>query len=260
LHSALREADCGADGDLSSQKDLLLDRYSLPQMIGNSIAVSDLLNDTEKFLTRVKTAQDVHVNRMGDVLQKLKDSLNNTSALLEGLGKLNKIDALGPAQGHDLAEHFESISNGIEKELKGESKLHEKLSYKSPEEEVKDLQQRIERTFRKRVNLLQNQLEMALQGQEKRDDLKTLLELFHSNKLDEVSKNLTPEIIETIKKVLEEARTQIIRSYALDEILEKFPALSKDEMDDFLEELRKLLESEFAQKGEEGKKILLSFK
>ncbi|MFX0196226.1 MAG: hypothetical protein ACFFCW_08900 [Candidatus Hodarchaeota archaeon] len=260
MHNTLKEADCGVEDELSSLKDLLLDRYSLPQMIGNTIAVSDLLNDTEKFLARVKTAQDVHANRVQEVLQKLRDFLKNSYTIIEGLGKLNEIDALGPAQGHEFADHFESIFNRVEKEFSGESKLYQKLSYEPPEEEVKELHQRIRGTFEKRVNLLRSQLEMALQGQEKRDDLETLLELLHSNKLDEVSKNLTPDIIETIKNVLEEARTQIIRSYALDQVLEQFPALSKDKMDDFLKELRKLLESEFAQKGEEGKKILLSFK
>ena len=260
MYSALKDADPGTDGELTSQKDLLLVRYTLSSMIGNSTMVAGLLNDTEKFLARVENAQQVHTNRMVEILQKLKDSLDNSYPLLEGLGKLNKIDALGAPQGHDLADQFDSLSNNIEKELAGESRLHEKLSYIPPEQEVQELNQRIQRTFEKRVNLLRSQIEKAVQEKAGGDNLKTLLELLQLNKLYEVSKNLTPAIIETIKKILEEAQTKVIRSRAIDRLLEQFPALSKEEMDEFLNELRKLLEKEFEQRSEQGKRILLSLK
>jgi len=260
VYNALKDADPGTDGELSTQKELLLVRYVLSSMIGNSIVVSALLNDTEKFLLKLKNAQDIHTTRVKEVLQKLKDSLNNAHALLEGLGKLNKVDALGPPQGHELADQFDSLLNSIENELTGESKRHERLSYSPPEQEVKDLHQRIQRTFEKRVNLLRSQLEKAVQEKGKGDNLKTLLELLQLNKLYEVSKNLTPAIIETIMKILEEAQTKIIRSRALGRLLDQFPALSEEDMDEFLKALRKLLENEFTQRGEEGKRILLTFK
>ena len=260
IYNALKDADPGTDDELSSQKELLLPRYVLSSMIGNSTLVSALLNDTEMFLLKLKNAQDVHITRIKEVLQKLKDSLNNARALLEGLGKLNKIDALGPVQGHELADQFDSLVNNIESELSGESKHHERLSYNLPEKDVKDLRQRIQRTFEKRVNLLRSQLEKAVQEKGKGDNLKTLLELLQLNKLYEVSKNLTPAIIETIKKILEEAQTKIIRSRALDRLLDQFPALSKEDMDEFINELRKTIDNEFKQKSEEGKRILLTFK
>ncbi len=260
MFNAIKEADTGTDGELSPQKDLLLVRYTLPSMIGNTTAVSALLNNTEKFLARLKNAEDVYTNRVREVLTELRDSLNNTSALLEGLGKLNKIDALGPPQGFDLADRFDTVLNSIEKEVTGESKRHEKLSYEAPEQEAKDLHQQIQRTFEKRVNLLRSQLEKAIQEKGKGDDLKTLLELLQLNRLYEVSTNLTPSIVETIKKILEEAQTQVIRSRAFDRVSEQFPALSREEIGDFLAQLRKVLENEFAQRGEEGKRILLTFK
>ena len=243
MYNALKDADPGTDDELSSQKELLLVSYALSSMVGNSIKVTALLNDTERFLLKLKNAQDIHTTRVKEILQKLKDSLNNTFALLEGLGKLNKVDALGPAQGHELADRFDSFLNSIEKELTGESKRHERLSYNPPEQEVKDIHQRIQRIFEKRVNLLRNQLEKAIQEQGKGDNLKTLLELLQLNKLYEVSKNLTPTIIETIKKILEEAQTKIIRSRAMDRLLDQFPALSEDDVEKFLNELRKMLEN-----------------
>jgi hypothetical protein len=259
MYNVLKDADPGADGELSALKDLLKVRYVLSSMIGNPIAVTALLNDTEKFLLKLKNAQEVHATRIREILQKLKDSLKNSHALLEGLSKLNQIDALGPAQGHELADQFDSLLNSIERELSGESRGHERLSYSPPEQEVKDIHQVIQRTFEKRVNLLRSQLEKAVQEKGKGDNLKTLLELLQLNKLYEVSKNLTPVIIETIKKLLEEANTRVIRSRALDRLLDQFPALGVEDMDKFLKELRKLLESEF-KKEEKGKKILLSFK
>ncbi|MBC8466701.1 MAG: hypothetical protein H8D55_02570 [Deltaproteobacteria bacterium] len=260
MYNALKDADPGTDGELSTQKELLIVRYSLSSMIGNSITVSALLNDTEKFLLKLKNVQDIHTTRVKEILQKLKDSLNNAHALLDGLGKLNKVDALGPTQGHELADQFESLLNSIETELTGESKRHERLSYSPPEQDVKDLHQRIQRTFENRVNLLRSQLEKAVQAKGKGDNLKTLLELLQLNKLNEVSKNLTPTIIETIKKILKEAQTKIIRSRAIDRLLGQFPALSKDDMDEFIKELRKTIENEFKKHIEEGKSILLTFK
>jgi hypothetical protein len=260
IYNALKDADPGTDDELLSQKEFLVPRYDLTSMIGNSNLVSALLNDTEKFLLKLKNFQDVHIARVKEVLQKLKDSLNNTHALLEGLGKLNKIDALGPAQGHEIADQFDSLVNNIENEISGKSKRHERLSYKLPEQDVKDLHQRIQKTFEKRMNLLRSQLEKAVQEKGEGDNLKTLLELLQLNKLYEVSKSLTPTIIETIKKILEEAQTKIIRSRALVRLLDQFPALSKEDMDEFIQELRKILENEFKQKSEEGKKILLTFK
>lgn len=260
MYSALKDSDPGSDGELTSQKDLLLARYALPSMIGNTTMVAALLNDTEKFLARVENAQQVHANRMLDILRKLKEVLDNSYPLLEGLGRLNEIDALGPPQGHDLADQFDFLSNKIEKELAGKSKLHEKLSYSPPEQEVQALNQRIQQTFEKRVNLLRTQIEKAVQEKGKGDNLKTLLELLQLNKLYEVSRNLTPAIIETIKKILEEARTKVIRSRAIDRLLDQFPALSREDMDEFLNELRKLLEKEFEQRSEKGKRILLTLK
>jgi len=75
-----------------------------------------------------------------------------------------------------------------------------------------------------------------------------------------VATNLTPAIIETIQKILEEARTQVVRSRVLEQLADQFPAVGREDLDKFLNELKKLLEKEFADKTQEGKKILLTFK
>jgi hypothetical protein len=260
LHSALKDADPGSNDELSGTKMILEARYVLSSMIGNPTAVTALLNDTEKFLLKLKNAQDVHTSRVKDGLRHLKDSLANSCILLDGLGSLNRIDALGPVQGHELADQFDSLLNVIERELSGESRRHERLSYTPPEPEVKDLHQRIQRTFEKRVNLLRSQLEKAVQEKGQGDNIKTLLELLQLNKFYDVSKKLTPAIIETVKSILAESQTKIVRSSAINRLLDQFPALSKEDVDEFVTELRNLLNSEFKTKDEEGKKILLSFK
>jgi len=241
------------------QRTMLLVRYKLSSMIGNETAVKALLNDTETFLLRVKNAQEIHAPRMREVLQKLKESLHDASILLKGLGQLNQITNLGPPQGHDLANRHESLLNSIEKELTGESNLHRSLSYSPPENDVKDIHNKIKQAFENRAAILRGQLEKAIQEKGK-DQLKTLLHLIQINKLPEVATNLTPAIIETIQKILEEARTQVVRSRALEQLAEQFPAVGRDDLDKFLNELKKLLEKEFADKTQEGKKILLTFK
>jgi hypothetical protein len=257
--NALQMTDVGADEQLSMQRNMLLVRYKLSPMIGNETAVKALLNDTETFLLRVKNAQEIHAPRMMELLQKLKESLHDTSILLKGLGQLNQITTLGPTQGHDLANRLENLLNSIGEELTGESNLHRSLSYSPPENEVKDIHNKIKQAFENRAAILRGQLEKAIQEKGK-DQLKTLLHLIQINKLPEVATNLTPAIIETIQKILEEARTQVVRSRVLEQLAEQFPAVGREDLDKFLNELKKLLEKEFADKTQEGKKILLTFK
>jgi hypothetical protein len=178
---------------------------------------------------------------------------------LKGLGQLNQLTTLGLPQGHDLADRLEKLSNSIEKEMTGGAQLHQSLSYMPPEEEAKDIHQKIKQAFENRVAILRSQLEKAIQ-QKDEDQLKTLLDLIQINKLQGIATNLTPAIIETIKKIFDKARTQVVRSSALDQLIEQFPAVGREDLDKFISELKKLLEKEFVDKTKEGKRILLTFK
>jgi predicted transcriptional regulator len=257
--NALQMADVGTDEGLSAQKSMLLVRYKLSPMIGNETAVKALLNDTETFLLRVKNAQEIHAPRMMEILKKLKESLSGSSILLKGLGQLNQITTLGPPQGHDLASRLENLLNSVERELTGESNLHRSLSYNPPENEIRDIHNKIKEVFENRAAILRGQLEKVIQEKGK-DQLKTLVHLIQINKLSEVATNLSPAIIGTIQKILEEARTQVVRSRVLEQVAEQFPAVGREDLDKFITELKTLLEKEFADKTQEGKKIILTFK
>jgi len=93
-----------------------------------------------------------------------------------------------------------------------------------------------------------------------KDDIKTLLDLLQLNKLNDVAANLTPAVIETIQKILDDANTQVIKTRVIDRITSDFSVLAQSDIDRFLAQLRSLLEREFAEQKKEGKKILLSFK
>ncbi|MEM2112308.1 MAG: hypothetical protein QXX08_10620, partial [Candidatus Bathyarchaeia archaeon] len=257
--NAFHTADVGADEELTAQKNMLQVRYKLSSMIGNETAVKALLNDTEKFLQKVKNAQEIHGPRMKEILQKLKDSLSGTSVLLKGLGKLNQITMLGPPLGDDLADRLDHLLNSIEKELTGESNLHQRLSYSPPEKETKEIQQKVKEVFEKRVAILRSQLEKVIK-EKGGDNIKVLIDLLQLDKLQETAKNLTPATIDTIQKILEEARTQVVHSRALEQLAEQFPAIGREDLNRFLNELKRLLEKEFSEKTQEGKRILLTFK
>jgi predicted transcriptional regulator len=256
--SALQKADVGTDTDLSTQKDMLFVRYKLSSMIGNETAVKALLNETDKFLQRVQNAQEVHAKRMREILEKLREPLGATKVLLKGLGQLNQLATLGPPQGHDLASRFDNLMDRVDAELSGKSALHQSLSYIPPEAEAKEIHLKIKQAFENRLTILHSQLEKVIQGK-KEDNIKTLLDLIQIRKLQEVATTLTPAIIETIQKILDEARTQVVRSLALETLAEQFPAVGKEDLDKFVGELRKLLEKEF-EKTQGGKIILLTFK
>jgi len=196
---------------------------------------------------------------MQENLRKIKETLLQAAILLKGLGLLNELTTLGPSQGHDLADTLDKLSTQVEKELTGASTLHRALSYKPPEEESKDIQKRIRQTVESRAGILRSQLEKVIQGKEQ-DQIKTLLELIQINKLQEFFASLTPAIIETIRKILEEAQTQVERTRALQIITDKFPTVGEEEIDQFLASLRQLLQKEFKDKAKDGKKILLSLK
>jgi len=256
--STLQKADVGTDAELFTQKDMLLVRYKLSSMIGNETAVKALLNDTDKFLQRVQNAQEVHAKRIREKLENLKNSTDATAVLFKGLGQLNQLTTLGPPQGYDLAGRFESLTDRINAELSGKSIQHRALSYIPPEDETKEMHQRIKQAFENRLAILHSQLEKVIQGKGK-DNIKTLLDLIQIKKLKEVAATLTPAIIETIQKILDEARTQVVRSHALETLAEQFPAVGKEDLDKFVGELRTLLEKEF-EKSKEGKIVILTFK
>jgi len=238
---------------------LALNSYKLSSMIGSPSLVASLLNETEKFFQKLQNAQEVHAKRMIEILQKIKGTLAQAAILLKGLGLLNELATLGPPQGHDLADTLEKLTNQAEKELTGGSLLHRGLSFKPPEDEAKEIQKKIRQTFENPAGILRSQLEKVIQGK-KQDQIKTLVELIQISKLQEFAASLTPAIIETIKKILEEARTQVERTRALQTITDKFPTVGEEDLDQFLTALRQLLQKEFKEKAKEGKKILLSLK
>lgn len=211
IFNALQKTDTGADNALATLKSMLLVRYKLSSMIGNETAVKALLNETEAFLKRVQNAQEIHAKRMREVLLHIKESLDSASMLLKGLGQLNQLTTLGPSQGQDLANHLDALMEKVDGEIIGRSSLHKMLSYKPPEEEIKDLQNRIKQAFENRVTVLRSQLEKAVKNKGE-DNIKTLLNLLQINKLQEVATKLTPAILETIQKILDEVRTQVLRS------------------------------------------------
>jgi len=259
MFNELKQSDTGGNEELSAQKSLLLARYKLSSMIGSPNLVASILNETEKFFQKLQNAQEVHAKRTLDILKKIKETLGHAADLLKGLGLLNQLATLGPTQGHDLADTLEQLTNQVDKELTGGSKLHRGLSYKPPEEEAKEIQKRIRQTFENRSSILRSQLEKVIQGK-KQDQLKTLIDLIQISKLQEFAASLTPAIIETIRKILEEAHTQVERSRALQAIADKFPTVGEEDIDQFLTELRQLLQKEFKEKAKQGKKILLSLK
>lgn len=259
MFNVLQQCQTGDDAELTTQKSLLLVRYKLSAMIGSPTLVASLLNETEKFFQKLQNAQEVYGKRMLAILQKLKSALTQASDLLTGLGLLNQLATLGPPQGHELADLLEKLANQIDKELTGLSTLHRALSYIPPEEDVKEIQSKVRKTFENRAGILRSQLEKVIQGKEQ-DQIKTLIDLIQISKLQEFAASLTPAIIETIQKILEGARTQVERTRVLETIAERFPTVGEDDLDKFLEALRLLLQKEFKEKAKSGKKILLTLK
>ena len=257
--SQLKGADVGSDQGLLMERDLLLPRYRLTSLIGSPSGVASLLNETEKFLQHFHTAEEVQIKRNQEALEKIKTHLNETEVLLQGLGKLNQILTIGPPQGHDLADTYDTLRKIVDRELSGESTEHHKLSYVPPEDESEQLRKRIQGILSTRLSVLRGQLEKVIQERNK-DDIKTLLDLLQLNKLNNVAANLTPAVIETMQKILDDANTQVIKTRVIDRITGDFSVLAQGDIDRFLAELRNLLEEEFAKQKKEGKKILLSFK
>ncbi len=167
---------------------------------------------------------------------------------------------IGPPQGHDLADTYDNLRRTVDRELSGESSEHHKLSYVPPEDEAEQLRKRTQGILSTRLSVLRGQLEKVIQERWNTDNIKTLLDLLQLNKLHDVAANLTPAVIETIQKILDEANTQVVRTKAIERITNDFSVLAQGDIDRFLSQLRVLLEKEFAEKNKEGKKILLSFK
>ncbi|OQB75412.1 MAG: hypothetical protein BWX92_02642 [Deltaproteobacteria bacterium ADurb.Bin135] len=257
--SQLKGADVGSDQSLLMERDLLVPRYRLTSLISSPSGVASLLNETEKFLQHLHTAEDVQRKRNQETLEKIKIHLNETEILLQGIGKLNQILTIGPPQGHDLADAYDALRKSVDRELSGESTEHHKLSYVPPKDEAEQLRKRTQGILSNRLSVLRGQLEKVIQERNK-DDIKTLLDLLQLNKLNNVAANLTPAVIETMQKILDDANTQVIKTRVIDCITSDFSVLAQGDIDRFLDQLRNLLEKEFTEQKKEGKKILLSFK
>jgi len=260
LFTALQEADTGKDNELDTLKQLLQARYKLSSMLGNPTALAGLLKDTEEFLKRYENARKIQGDRNLEKLKTLKTVLLESEKLLSALGQLNKIESLGPQQGGHLSSQFNEIHGAVDKEISGECGKHKELSYCPPENEVREIQQKIRQTFESRINILRGQIEKAIKEGAKGDHLKTLLELIQVSKLSEVAKNMTPAILETVKKVLRSMKTQVVRSRAIEELIERFAVLHEENIDSFLSELRSLLTKEFQENKQDDRKIALTFK
>ena len=139
LYNTLIDADTGDIEQLQTNRELLLNRYKLSSMLGNQTYTAGLLNDTERYIEKLNNAKEVHAQRNLDKLKKIRESLSLSKELLDGLGKLNALENLGPPQGYNLADQLAVISSEIAKEIAGESKKHRELSYKPPTEECNNI-------------------------------------------------------------------------------------------------------------------------
>jgi len=260
IHRQVSTSDTGENEELRTKRDLLLPRFVLNSLIGNPTLLAATISESEKFIEKFKNAREVHAKRTLDELKEIKRKLEVCQSLISGLGQLNKLERLGAPQGHELANQLEKLAQDVEAEISGQSKRHMELSYISPKKELDELESGIRSAFENRTRILRSQLEKAIQEKEKDDDVKTLVRLIQLTNLAEISKKLSPAMLETIKKILEKAQTQVVRSYVLDQITQQFAAIGLEELDTFIAEIKKLLEKDFREKVKKGKKIILSFK
>jgi hypothetical protein len=260
VYRQVSAADVGKNEDLRIKKELLLPRFAFDSFIGNPTLIAAVISDSEEFIRKFNNAKEVHAKRALDELRAIKERFSSCQNIMSGLGNLNTLEMLGPPQGHDLADRLEKLVQEVEAEISGRSKRHAELPYVPPQEEFDEIQREISVSFENRVRILRSQLEKAIRGSDKGDDIKTLLQLIQVSKLSEVSKNLSPAILETIRKILEKAQTLVVRSYALEQITKQFAAIGPEELDIFLAEIRRLIEKDFKAEEKEGKKVILSFK
>lgn len=260
LFSALQETDTGKDDELETFKQLLRTRYKVSSMLGNATALSGLLKETEEFLDRLENAKKIRAHRNMERLKALKADLLQSEKLLSALGQLNKIESLGPQQGGHLPVQFSEILLLIDKELSGESIKHKGLSYCLPENDVSEIKEKIQKTFESRTNILRGQLEKAIKEGAKEDHLETFLKLIQVSRLSDVAKSITPEMLDTIQKILKNMKAQVVRSRAIEALMERFAVLHEDNIDAFLSELRALLTKEFQENKQNDRKIALTFK
>jgi len=260
VYRQVTAADVGESEELRTQKELLLPRFALNSMIGNPTLAAAIISDGEKYIIKFNNAKEIHGKRAIEDLKKIKEKLDTCADLLLGLGNLNKLEMLGPPQGHELVDQLDKINQEVEAEISGRSKRHEELSYMAPKSEAENIEQRINAAFDSRIRILRNQLEKAIQGNEKDDNIKTLLRLMQITKLTEIARDLSPAMLETIKRILEKAQIQVVRSYAFDRIIQKYAAIGEEDLDKLLIEMKRLLEQDFKDKSRRGKKVILSFK
>jgi hypothetical protein len=261
---------CAESGD----KILSFDRINLL----NQLSFTSLWNDfsklgaIEKLYTQFKEKYSLAYRRAHrqyhEELNTIKNNLKSSEKKITAIDRLNALE-LGSPIGKNLMQEYTRILSQAEPCLIKEVSIDDSPlcggcrwngSPFSSKEEAQSLVKRIEDVSAELLRRVAEGTVRKILEESKEGNVKVLLDIIIASQAERVPDVLTPEVIEKVKGILQDANIEH-RDLAVMSLIEDFTAIEEGQIDQFLNKLRDNLKAAFGKAKAEtkGKKRIRFF-
>ena len=249
------------DRELTLDRSTLLAQLDLAALLERPETWDRLREDLKRFKTRYQNAYQKHHRDYYQALERLSDSLSDAPRQLRALGLLNRIEGLGAPLGDDLEERYQALQPRLEPcpvskvtEVSVEraptcdrcpKPLH--LTDEPPEAEVGAFQRDLTNALDSKRRQLASEAISRVLARGGGDAMDTFLAAVRAADLSALVDVMNPDLADFIERLLAEEAILTADTDVLTQMSRRFPSLEESQIEEAVDEFRRLLEEAFAQ-------------
>ncbi|MBE0415129.1 MAG: hypothetical protein IBX36_01110 [Dehalococcoidia bacterium] len=263
----LRESDV----ELAMDRVSILEQLTLDNLLPNLHLWPSLKALFEWFQSRYRAIYLAHHHDYHREMASLHLVLDDTRPEVDALRRLNSIIELGEPLDVELVSEYEQLLARVspcpvtEVSVEFEpicSQCGLALTAEPPQEEVERFLHRLEKALRQQQRRLSSEAVRQIFAQNGERQIDQFIRVVQASELSPLVSLLDDELVDFLRKLLQEAQVDIPWHLAFTELMKKFPSLEEGDIDAMAAETVQLLRRAFAKAKREhpGKRVRLIFK
>ena len=262
-----------SDGELAMDRVSILEQLSMENLLRNLHVWPSLKALFDWFLSRYRPAYQAHHSYYQREMASLHLVLDDSCPEIDALRRLNSIAELGKPVGQELIEEYQRLLESIKPcpAAEGELPLESEpvcprcgilLTDEPQQQEVERFLRRLKQGLKQQQQRLSSEAVRQILAQSDERGIDRFVKVVQTSELYPLVRLLDDELVEFLRRLLQEAQVDIQWRPAIAELTEKFPSLEEDDIAAVAAHFADLLQKAFARAKKEhpGKRIRLSFK
>lgn len=260
-----------SDAELAMDRVSILEQLALGNLLLNLHVWASLKALFEWFQSRYRAIYLAHHHDYHREMASLRLVLSDSKPEVDALRRLNSIVELGEPVGQELITQYVQLLlrvspcpiTEVSVELEPTcSQCGLLLTDEPPQKEVERFLHRLRQALKEQQRRLSSEAMRQILAQSGQRRIDQFLKVVQASELAPLVNLLDDELVDFLRKLLQEAHVDIEWRPALAELTEKFPSLEEGDIDAAAAEFAELLRKAFAKAKREhlGKRVRLSFK